>query len=250
MGSPEDWTNVTEQLGDYRCLRAQIPAVDADPGEERSAEALASSGESAVEAAAEKLISELRSLSNRGVHLVGYSMGARIALAAANIDSRSLASLTLVSGSPGIENIKRRIGRIQWDRENARKLRTESLRSFLENWYQMPLFRNLSQRPLITQKLIDAKLSNDSEQLARQVFAYSPGRMTNYWPLISSLQIPVLALAGAEDAKYQQITRDLVPKIPDVRTRVIPGAGHVLAAEAPEAVAAHCHQFIQNIEHR
>jgi 2-succinyl-6-hydroxy-2,4-cyclohexadiene-1-carboxylate synthase len=250
MGGPNDWTDVIRHFGAYRCLLGETPNIALDPGAEQTAETLASAGESAVEAAAEQLSNKLHSLTDRRVHLVGYSMGARIALAAASIDTNPIASLTLISGSPGIENMERRVGRVRWDRENAQKLRTESLRSFLEDWYQMSLFRNLGQRPSIRQKLIESKLGNDPAQLADQVLAYSPGRMRNYWPQLSSLHVPVLVVAGADDAKYCQITEDLGSRVPDVRTRVIPGAGHVLPMEAPDALGAHCHQFMRNIERR
>jgi pimeloyl-ACP methyl ester carboxylesterase len=46
-------------------------------------------------------------------------------------------------------------------------------------------------------------------------------------------------VAGERDAKYVAIARDrLVPAIPRAELIIVPGAGHGLPREAPEAVGA------------
>jgi pimeloyl-ACP methyl ester carboxylesterase len=45
----------------------------------------------------------------------------------------------------------------------------------------------------------------------------------------------VLLIAGARDAKFAAIARDLLRSFPDGRLCVIPGAGHDVHTEAPAA---------------
>jgi pimeloyl-ACP methyl ester carboxylesterase len=45
-------------------------------------------------------------------------------------------------------------------------------------------------------------------------------------------------VVGARDAKYVELGRRLVGRLPQARLEVVPGAGHGLLREAPEAIAA------------
>ncbi len=62
--------------------------------------------------------------------------------------------------------------------------------------------------------------------------------MSPMWDRLSDLRMPVAILAGARDARYVEEGRRLVAAIPDATLQVVAGAGHRLALEAPETVAA------------
>ena len=50
--------------------------------------------------------------------------------------------------------------------------------------------------------------------------------------------MPVVVLAGERDAKFVAIAQRLAAGLPDAALTIVPGAGHALALEAPDAVAA------------
>jgi 2-succinyl-6-hydroxy-2,4-cyclohexadiene-1-carboxylate synthase len=50
--------------------------------------------------------------------------------------------------------------------------------------------------------------------------------------------MPATVLAGQRDARYVAIAERLVERLPDAELVVVPGAGHGLPREAPEAIAA------------
>ena len=65
------------------------------------------------------------------------------------------------------------------------------------------------------------------------------GAMAPLWDRLPELVMPTTVIVGERDAKYTAIARDrLVPAIPGAELAIVPGAGHGLPREAPEAVAA------------
>jgi pimeloyl-ACP methyl ester carboxylesterase len=63
--------------------------------------------------------------------------------------------------------------------------------------------------------------------------------------LLATITCPVLALTGAEDTVTPPAAgRALAEGVPGGRFHMIPGAGHILPLEAPEAVAAHLRPFL------
>jgi pimeloyl-ACP methyl ester carboxylesterase len=62
--------------------------------------------------------------------------------------------------------------------------------------------------------------------------------MTPMWDRLGELAMPVAILAGERDEAYVAAGRRLVETLPDATLTVVPGAGHRLALEAPQAIAA------------
>jgi 3-oxoadipate enol-lactonase len=68
--------------------------------------------------------------------------------------------------------------------------------------------------------------------------------------LTSALRLPVLAIAGSEDAATTpQVVRDTAALIPGASFREIPGAGHLPPVETPEAWAALVAPFLKAHAH-
>ncbi|HVO30908.1 MAG TPA: hypothetical protein VMV18_09230, partial [bacterium] len=63
-------------------------------------------------------------------------------------------------------------------------------------------------------------------------------RQPDFSAELSALRAPVTLLAGSLDTKFRALHEDLSRRSPLVDARVVEGAGHNLALEAPEAVAS------------
>jgi 2-succinyl-6-hydroxy-2,4-cyclohexadiene-1-carboxylate synthase len=62
--------------------------------------------------------------------------------------------------------------------------------------------------------------------------------MAPLWDRLGELAMPARVVAGERDAKYVEIGEQLVAALPRAELVVVPGAGHGLPREAPEALAA------------
>ena len=57
------------------------------------------------------------------------------------------------------------------------------------------------------------------------------------WERLGELDMPAQVLVGERDRKYLEIGSRLAAALPTGRLVVVPGAGHGVVREAPEAVA-------------
>ena len=63
--------------------------------------------------------------------------------------------------------------------------------------------------------------------------------MEPLWDRLGELDgMPVTIIAGERDGRYAALGRRLAGALPGARMLVVPGAGHGLPREAPQAVAA------------
>jgi 2-succinyl-6-hydroxy-2,4-cyclohexadiene-1-carboxylate synthase len=81
-------------------------------------------------------------------------------------------------------------------------------------------------------------LRNDPRAVAAVLRGLGAGAMTPVWDRLGALTMPATVLAGERDAKYVALGERLVAGLPRAKLIVVPGAGHGLPREAPDAVAA------------
>jgi 2-succinyl-6-hydroxy-2,4-cyclohexadiene-1-carboxylate synthase len=181
------------------------------------------------------------------VHLVGYSLGGRLALGAAVAEDESttgrVASLTLLAASPGIVDTAERAERRRIDAERAGRLERDGLPAFLRRWYRMPIFAPAVD--LVGLDLMVARRSRgQAHALAAALRGAGAGMMPDLRPRLPGLAVPVLAIAGDHDAKYVNLERDVAALAPAGEFAVVRGAGHALLVEAPERCAALWSRFV------
>ena len=169
------------------------------------------------------------SLRSPGIHLIGYSLGARLALGiAARI---RLERLTLVSGRDGLKDAEARRERLEADEIWARRFEAcETPKDFeevLALWDAQPVFN--TPRPALLQR----RLAHDPKQLASCLRTLSLGRMPVYAERIQCDMIEIIS--GAKDPKFCALGEALALTL-GATYRVLPGAGHDLPTEAPEAL--------------
>ena len=195
-------------------------------------------------ACVEQVAAALDGLGESAVAVLGYSMGARVALSLALRHPVRVRSLLLVGASAGLEQPDERAARIAADGMLAQRLRGEGLAAFVDQWLSQPLFA--SQRRLGEAFLRAARrqrLDNDAEALALSLEGMGAGAMPPLQGLLHRIAAPALLVAGAEDEKFCGLARALAGSMPAARVAVLDGAGHAAHLEQPAAFAALALEF-------
>jgi 2-succinyl-6-hydroxy-2,4-cyclohexadiene-1-carboxylate synthase len=167
--------------------------------------------------------------------LLGYSLGARVALRAALEHPEALQRLVLVSGTAGIDDDDARAARRGRDEALARGLEQNGgVERFLDRWLTQPLFATLA--PEAAQG--DERRRNSAAGLASSLRLAGTGSQTPLWDRLGTLDVPVLVLAGATDPRYVALGVRLASALPRAHLAVVPGAGHAVTLEQPATAAA------------
>lgn len=184
------------------------------------------------------------------VHLVGYSMGGRIALSVAARAPWHFASVTTLSATPGISDPIERAARHDADLAMAERIEANGLETFVDGWLALPLFAPMvsamdSEELHATRK---QRLTNSSLGLANSLRGTGTGAMPPVWSSLPGLRSPFLALAGSLDRRYVDIAREAAACAPFGRSGVVPDAGHALHVENPDEVARLLREFLKGCE--
>lgn len=170
-------------------------------------------------------------------HLVGYSMGGRLALHVAVTAPDRLLSLVVISAQAGMEP-GRREGRREEDERLARRIESEGIEWFVREWGRLPLFAGLARRgPDFAAEVQRRRLRNRPDGLAASLRGMGAGAMEPLWDRLRAISCPALFIAGAEDEAYARHARRMVAAVRDSRLAIVPDAGHSVFLEQPEAVA-------------
>ena len=141
-----------------------------------------------VEAMAEQVMALADALGCHAFHLVGYSMGGRVALAAGCAAPGRLRSLTLIGATPGIADPEERLRRAEADEARAERL-TADFAAFVDEWMADPLFAG--QAALGEAHLRAARaqrLASDPAGLARSLRYGGSGSMPPLHPTARELR--------------------------------------------------------------
>src|SRR5690625_2042471 len=98
------------------------------------------------------------------IHLLGYSMGGRIALSFAMYYPEIIRSLLLESASPGLEIKDERAERIKRDEKLANRIESEGLEAFVDFWQEIPLFHSQKRLPIEKQQAIRKERLTQTEE--------------------------------------------------------------------------------------
>jgi 2-succinyl-6-hydroxy-2,4-cyclohexadiene-1-carboxylate synthase len=168
--------------------------------------------------------------------LCGYSLGGRIALHAALAEPERVSRLVLVASTAGIEDPAQRRERRIADEQLAADVERGSIEEFADRWMRQPLFAGT---PAAAARHWRADLvRNDPAALAAVLRGVGAGAMAPLWDRLAELRMPATVIAGERDGRYTAIGRRLAAALPSARLLVVPGAGHGLPREAPQAVAS------------
>ncbi len=183
------------------------------------------------------------------VHLLGYSMGGRVALTVASRHQSPLASLVLVGATPGLVDPAERRQRVADDEKRARFIEEEGLERFVDRWMAHPLFATQAR---LGAKHLDLarrqRLRNDPAALASCLRGMGTGAMEPLWDRLAGIGVPTLILVGELDIKFVQIARRMSALLPSAELVVVPDAGHAAHLEAPAIVGPAVQSFLARVD--
>jgi 2-succinyl-6-hydroxy-2,4-cyclohexadiene-1-carboxylate synthase len=177
----------------------------------------------------------VRVLAEQPITLAGYSMGGRVALHAALSLGERVRRLVLIGASPGLADRKERAARAADDAALADRIEAIGLPAFVREWAAQPLLAGM---PRGIAELAEAdRLRNTAAGLAAALRGLGTGVMPPLWDRLGELALPVELVVGERDEKFRAIAEQMELLLRDARVHVVPGAGHAVQLEAPEAVA-------------
>ena len=166
--------------------------------------------------------------------LLGYSMGGRIALYTA-LHSGFFRGLILESASPGIADDTERAARRASDEALADRIEQDGIPAFVDYWENLPLFASQRSLPDAVQSEVRAgRLRNTARGLANSLRGVGTGAQPALHARLGELDIPVLLIAGALDAKFTVIAREMAQALPNAQLAIVPDAGHTVHLEQPQ----------------
>jgi 2-succinyl-6-hydroxy-2,4-cyclohexadiene-1-carboxylate synthase len=157
-----------------------------------------------------------------GKVLVGYSMGARMALHAVMQHPHAMTGLVLVSGTPGIENDSERQARVQSDDALANRIEQIGTTAFINEWIRQPLFA----KSTFSETEIRDRSRNLPSSLASSLRTCGTGKQQSFWSELHEIRIPVLIIAGSRDEKFVAIAKRMQQLISRSTLSIIDKAGH------------------------
>jgi 2-succinyl-6-hydroxy-2,4-cyclohexadiene-1-carboxylate synthase len=202
-------------------------------------------GAAGFESCLRALIATLRSAGHERAHWLGYSMGARLALACAVRHPERVVTLTLIGGRAGIADPVERERRRTADDALAGRIETRGLEAFVAEWMAQPLFatqRRLG--PEFLERVRRERMRHDPRGLATALRALGPGVQPPLFEDLARVTVPVLLVAGALDPAFVAHARDLARRLPHAEIREVPGAGHAVHLEQPAAAVAAVRKFL------
>jgi len=204
-----------------------------------------------MERCVEQVAEVVRTLVGEPAHFIGYSMGARVALALCAWRPELATSALLIGARAGIADDRERAARVRQDEALADRIEREGLDRFVDSWMALPLFA--SQQRLGAAALAAAReqrLANRPHGLALSLRGMGAGAQPPLHARLGELRVPVCLVAGEEDARFCAIARELADRIPGGRLEIVPEAGHAAHLENPAAFRRIAQGFLASVRGR
>lgn len=196
LGSKSDWEPVMSYLKGWQCIGIDLPGHNKAP------------------------FSENIEIPYPYFHLVGYSMGGRLAVQYREKHPEKIASLTLLSTHPGLNTVEEKKIRKESDQKWAKLLLELPIDDFLSRWYDQPLFKPF--KPDFTMRK-----NHNVDELVKAFCHFSLSNQKRY-----DLKD---VLVGSRDHKFLSLYE---------RAVIIENSGHAIHLENPEDVAKEIYKRI------
>ncbi len=189
----------------------------------------------------ESRLAEIAEAGAGGV-LVGYSLGGRLALRAALRSPSSFSAVVTVGATAGIEEGPLRVARAEADEKLASWIETASMEDVVSLWERQPMFADQSDALVEAQR--SGRLSHDQRSLALLLRTAGQGALEPVWHDLRSLELPLLAIAGARDDGYTRAAKRIASTAPNGRLAIVEEAGHAPQLQQPDEVARLISEFL------
>jgi len=165
--------------------------------------------------------------------LIGYSMGARMALHVALQHPKMVSELVLISGTPGLATQAERSARQQSDNELADHIEEIGTTAFINEWLALPIFSGLTDA---NNQRAD-RIRNLAKGLADSLRFAGTGTQEPQWSNLHHLLMPVNLIVGELDSKFTAIANQMDSLLPSCVMSIVPKVGHTVHLEDPTATS-------------
>ena len=187
-----------------------------------------------VERTADDLATILSREASAPAHVLGYSLGARVALRLAVAHPGVIRRLVLESPSAGIASEADRRARRAADDDRAARLERDGMEAFVDEWEREPILASLADLPPARRARLRAeRLHNRPAGLAASLRGAGQGSMEPLHDRLAAIRAPTLVIAGALDVMGRSRAETVASCIPGARLAIVAGAGHAPHLESP-----------------
>jgi len=177
---------------------------------------------------------------------LGYSLGARLALACAARRPACAEALVLIGGRAGIADDAEREARRRADEALAARIESDGIEAFVDEWLAQPLFAT---QQALGARFVEAarqrRLANDPHRLAASLRALGPGAQPPLFGLLPRIAAPTLLVTGSLDRKFAAAADELAAGLPHATRCEIAGAGHAVHLERPDEFIHTAREFLR-----
>ncbi|PSU53115.1 hypothetical protein C9I90_21160, partial [Photobacterium aphoticum] len=201
------------------------------------------------------IMATLQARNLRDVVLVGYSLGARVAMSLAcqlaqreaepsldqerDSSSPCLVGMVLEGGHFGLPDDER-AARYANDCRWANRFVQEPMALVLSDWYQQPVFASLTAEQ--RQRLVQKRSDNQGSAVAHMLLATSLAKQPFLLPQLTECPHSVHYLCGEKDTKFTALAARS-----GLAVTVIADAGHNVHVEQPLAFARAVQDYLEHI---
>ena len=229
IGLPADWDILSSELSPFK--GEVIRKVDLWRFQECRSIGLVEFGE---------IFSSEVAAQDQAPILIGYSMGARLALHAMSARPDLWKAVVLISAHPGLKDKDEQKARLVSDAEWSAKALSKDWGRFLAEWNDQTVLGEvpdgLSDRYLLQPR---------AQSVARAFNAWSLGGQEDFREKVTDVMCPARLIVGEEDWKYRSLASEL--QLPNASIEVIPKAKHRPLWEQPSATLDVMKRFMQEI---
>jgi 2-succinyl-6-hydroxy-2,4-cyclohexadiene-1-carboxylate synthase len=187
-------------------------------------------------------LAEIADAAGEGAVLVGYSLGGRLALRAVLRDPGRYAGLVTVGATAGIDDPGLRSSRAEADDRLAAWMEVAPIEDVVAIWERQPMFADQSEGLIEEQR--PGRMNHVPAELAMLLRTAGQGVLEPVWHELLTLQLPVLAIAGARDEGYVAAARRIADLAPEGRAAIVEDAGHAAHLQRPQRVAELVEEFL------
>ncbi|MCL1056580.1 2-succinyl-6-hydroxy-2,4-cyclohexadiene-1-carboxylate synthase [Shewanella gelidimarina] len=235
LGSKADWSAVIEVLAEqYYCISIDLPGHGQSLNH-----TLPTPGFDACTALIQQTLLQLKI---QQYHLVGYSLGGRIALHLARQAPDNILSLILESCHPGLKSADDRAARKTSDARWATQLNSLTIENFLALWYQQAVFADLSASK--RQAMIQQRRGNQVLALGNCYQATSLAEQADLWDTPAIISAPCYFIAGSDDQKFLSLATRWQQQYP-IAMYSVAASGHNVHSAAPMAFSKQVLQLLK-----
>jgi 2-succinyl-6-hydroxy-2,4-cyclohexadiene-1-carboxylate synthase len=121
-------------------------------------------------------------------------------------------------------------------------METAAIEDIVGVWERQPLFADQSDTLIEEQR--PGRLGHDPAGLAMLLRTAGQGVLEPVWHGLVTLDVPLLAIAGARDEGYVAAAQRMADVAPHGRAAIVEDAGHAAHLQRPERVAGLIEEFL------